>query len=1020
MSSDLFPGFPNSTRQSLTNPIQVDRLPDQNELQTDFPASAAPQKVVRNAALRLVGLSAFIAIWPSLADSFLPVLWATEIWMLFGAFASFIVLVIWLGKPKSILGWTAYAVFLPIALLILLFLRSAFALLCVASVCTILAVDKYAKQALHLGTTSPLPRAQSKFIRGKWSSRLFSLNTVRGLELYGVGILALLLTPWILESLIPAEPTGAVFDRFKGVLVALGLLFCIPVIIEIIAAILFARRTLGIQNAWNGFKRSLRDWLTYNYTNVRSPGLLVSPVGSVRLRRILTVAIICTWVAAINPLFSYKVSIHDSIRTARIQQDAKLKKEQHDAQLKAEQDFLRKIRGGSEPNLKTFQPPPNTADSPPITQPQPLQIQPFQQRMLDRMPEADRAKYLEQLNAANQQKAEEKKTQTTKSFSQAASQKLDDALFEVYNPHATLDYSKGENSRPVLIYTMLAFLLVIPKVVVFGFSLLFPVAFAYANTVRLASSLRQQLEANPDSILSLGNWDRLVTDVATSTNPTEAQSVLLGVNVHDNSPVLVPTKVFEEHAHILGDSGSGKTALGISLILNQLIKQPDCSIIVIDLKGDDMSLFEGTRRDAENAGKCFRWFTNELGRSTYAFNPLDQEYFRRLSLYQKTDIVTASLGLQYGTDYGRGYFSDANSDYLYRTIQAHPGIKSFEHLARILPSGYGVENVTYEMRKAASHIVSISQRLATTKALNIVEHSEFPQEVIDRRIEFADVFRQPQVIYFNLPSTLGTASSAEIARIALYSLIGSARLTPEPERKQVFVVIDEFQRILANNLELIMQTARSMKVGLILANQSMLDLKKADTDLTPAVKTNTRFKQIFAASNFEELRELVDASGETIVYQRSFMAELGNALATFGGITKITASETISPRLRTNDILLATDAEQQSIVQVRRGMGYAQYGGFPFVMRSTYHISKDEFRERKKASWPESVPGTFEATEVVQKSLLDEFPQVAPLASESPTAKSSSASGIADLLDQTYNSQSSKRSKYSNKKPPNE
>ena len=102
--------------------------------------------------------------------------------------------------------------------------------------------------------------------------------------------------------------------------------------------------------------------------------------------------------------------------------------------------------------------------------------------------------------------------------------------------------------------------------------------------------------------------------------------------------------------------------------------------------------------------------------------------------------------------------------------------------------------------------------------------------VYANRIDFADVFRTPQVVYINLPSTLGTASSAEIARIALYSLIGSARLTPDNERKQVFVFIDEFQRIIANKLEMIMQTARSMKVGMILANQSMLDLKKADTD----------------------------------------------------------------------------------------------------------------------------------------------------------------------------------------------
>ena len=325
------------------------------------------------------------------------------------------------------------------------------------------------------------------------------------------------------------------------------------------------------------------------------------------------------------------------------------------------------------------------------------------------------------------------------------------------------------------------------------------------------------------------------------------------------------------------------------------------------------------------------------------------------------------------------------------------------------------------MRKAASHVVSICQRLASTEALNVTEHTSPTPEVYANRIDFSDVFRTPQVVYINLPSTLGTASSAEIARIALYSLIGSARLTPDNERKQVFVFIDEFQRIIANNLELIMQTARSMKVGLILANQSMLDLKKADTDLTPAVRTNTRYKQVFAASNIEELKELIDSSGETLIHQRSFMGTFGNAMAIIAGITKVTAGELSSPRLRANDIMLATDAAQQSIVQIRRGLGYAQFGGFPFVMRSTFHIDQAEYKARKSSQWPISVPGTFEAHEVPMSSVLGNFAPIDPLMtaqepSNAPTKGTSS--GVADLLDQTLEKQTAKRSKYNKGKPP--
>src|SRR5690606_12813232 len=260
--------------------------------------------------------------------------------------------------------------------------------------------------------------------------------------------------------------------------------------------------------------------------------------------------------------------------------------------------------------------------------------------------------------------------------------------------------------RVGFIFTAFAFFFIFRELLLLTIVFSFPLAFLYAVSIRLAASLRQQLEVHPDTILAFGNWDRLVEDVILSEDQTEKKSILLGVNNADNSPVLVPRKVFEEHAHILGDSGSGKTSMGISPILNQLIRQEDCSIVVIDLKGDDTALFSGTRADAATANKRFRWFTNELDRSTYAFNPLRQEYFRKLSLYQKTDVVSAALGLQYGTDYGRGFYSDANADYLYRAFQQYRSIDSFQKLASILPA----VSIPKDIREAGTHLRSIAAR----------------------------------------------------------------------------------------------------------------------------------------------------------------------------------------------------------------------------------------------------------------------------------------------------------------------
>jgi Helicase HerA, central domain/TraM recognition site of TraD and TraG len=1023
-TGEKYPGYPDSIRQSTTNPIQMDRVRDMGNLASEFPVAPLQRKKLTYAMAWWALLALIVGILPTIADTQLPVLWAFDIWCTLGVVASLVVLLFCLGPPKSILAVSFFVVALPLFAIPFVFLRSSFGLLLLASVTTAMFSDAYAKQVLYLGTTSPFSRARAKFIRTKWRTRLFSFNTVRGLEFYGLGLTLLISTPWILFALQPQIPTGDFLTRIPAVGTTIALIFCMPVLIEIIAALFYARKTLGIRTARLGFRRSLQDWIAYNYYNLKAPGVFVSPVGSGFVRRMATVAVFCLWIAALSPLFSSQIGISESIRHSRLIQVAESQKEKREAEAKA--DSLKSVRAKSKAN--GFFLPANVATTPArdeTSQPpksQLNQLEPFQERMLQRMPPEEREAYIRQLMSiptANsvQSSVQPQQTPITDPFLE----QKDRTLRNQTNPQATDIYSEVEVLPIVPMFEAAAIGIVLPKATVIFFAVLFPLAFIYANSVRIASSLREQLEQHPDSILSLGNWDKLTSDVAASEDATEKNSILLGVNANDNSPVLVPTKVFEEHAHILGDSGSGKTSMGISLILNQLIRKADCSIVVIDLKGDDMALFDGARKDAESAGKRFRWFTNELGRSTHAFNPLDQEFFHPLSLYQKTDIITAALGLQYGTDYGRGYFADANSDYLYRTLQAHPDIKSFSHLARILPTGIGVENVTYDMRKAASHVVSICQRLASTEALNVTEHTSPTPEVYANRIDFADVFRTPQVVYINLPSTLGTASSAEIARIALYSLIGSARLTPDNERKQVFVFIDEFQRIIANNLELIMQTARSMKVGMILANQSMLDLKKADTDLTPAVRTNTRYKQVFAASNIEELKELIDSSGETLIHQRSFMGMLGDTMAIITGIARVTANEQTSPRLRANDIMLATDAANQSIVQIRRGLGYAQFGGLPFVMRSTFHIDEDEYKARKSSQWPITVTGTFEAQEVPVSSVLGNFAPIDPLITAQgpnnvPTKGTSS--GAADLLDQTFEKQAAKRSKYNKGKPP--
>jgi len=93
---------------------------------------------------------------------------------------------------------------------------------------------------------------------------------------------------------------------------------------------------------------------------------------------------------------------------------------------------------------------------------------------------------------------------------------------------------------------------------------------------------------------------------------------------------------------------------------------------------------------------------------------------------------------------------------------------------------------------------------------------------------------------------LSPSGAPEIARLVNYMVLAAA--TQTKRRHPVFLVIDEFQRMLASNLEYMLPLARSTGVGVILANQSMEDLKKSTTNLIPDIEANCRLRQWFSSS----------------------------------------------------------------------------------------------------------------------------------------------------------------------------
>ena len=99
-------------------------------------------------------------------------------------------------------------------------------------------------------------------------------------------------------------------------------------------------------------------------------------------------------------------------------------------------------------------------------------------------------------------------------------------------------------------------------------------------------------------------WAISVDRILNSRDSLEREHILLGRSIFGDYPVLLHRELLHQHAHLVGDSGSRKTSLGIAPLIAQLIAGQQCSVVVLDLKGD-RALFETARLEATHSRLSF-------------------------------------------------------------------------------------------------------------------------------------------------------------------------------------------------------------------------------------------------------------------------------------------------------------------------------------------------------------------------------------------------------------------------------
>jgi hypothetical protein len=217
------------------------------------------------------------------------------------------------------------------------------------------------------------------------------------------------------------------------------------------------------------------------------------------------------------------------------------------------------------------------------------------------------------------------------------------------------------------------------------------------------------------------------------------------------------------------------------------------------------------------------------------------------------------------------------------------------------------------------------------------------------------------------------------------------------DKKRAYFFIDEIQQVVSDGIKLIFEQFRDIGGTMIAAHQTASQLRRQGTDLGDTIDSCTAMKQIFRASDLMSLEHQEKLSGQRRVtaatWHQPYERGSGDLAARYAelhadeGMVRVTEKE--QPRYDRNSIQAISARRQSSLVRFTFASGYTQFAGKSVAIKSDYHISFDEYKERRRMPWP-TAPGAFLIEPPTRPvSLEEESPPGKPKVNTGATHKSS-------------------------------
>lgn len=428
-----------------------------------------------------------------------------------------------------------------------------------------------------------------------------------------------------------------------------------------------------------------------------------------------------------------------------------------------------------------------------------------------------------------------------------------------------------------------------------------------------------------------------------------------------NDLALLHRRILEKHAYLSGWAGRGKTRMLINLSIqlarvNRAKGEQPAPMVFIDLKGGgEFALFNTARLEAERRGQQLQFFTIRSGKDSYGFNPFQNLNASDLTPIELADVIIQGLGKFYGDFYGAAYYGGQNR-YLLLDV-----LLNLRRLSGRSPESLA-EVFRYVLEKRGAH-KDAAELIATLHALTQYPLISDPNEWRPgtKSIHFPELISKGQIAYFWLPAAISALSTRHVGKLIMYCLLCAAidHQQKTGKAKRVYVLIDEFQQIAAQNLELVLNQSRSSGLSLILTSQLVRSL-----DPEPGAR-NVRdlmmalpYKQFFSPlDELDIMNEITLKAGEKIEWREMrSQGERFNSDDTHSLERSQRWVQERRPRLTADDLREITVAEGESLLWITQDLGFTKTHGIPRRLCTTWALSEQEYDERHAMGWPDLPP----------------------------------------------------------------